>query len=75
LLPERRAQRPRKYDDDTILGNFESIEYVSSKTWVKAGTEVKPVRIDPILIAGSGDSLTLGLAAQVRKPPRDRASL
>lgn len=28
-----------------------------------------PARFDSIFSAGSGDSLTLGLAAQVRKPP------
>jgi hypothetical protein len=31
--------------------------------------------IDSISIAGSGDSLTLGLAAQVRKPPKRRRRL
>jgi hypothetical protein len=31
--------------------------------------------IDSISIAGSGDSLTLGLAAQVRKPPKRRRTL
>jgi len=36
---------------------------------------VTPGRIDSEIIAGFGDSLTLGLAAQVRKPPSRQSKL
>src|SRR4029077_15825646 len=68
LLPEAFTHRPSKSSrkaakkGTSTAGSAHSLERVDGQQGLSG-------RIDSRSIAGSGDSLTLGLAAQVRKPP------
>lgn len=74
LLPERCGHRPRKYDG--IASRTELRQgRTRSQSEQDTGAPVMLASIDSDIFAGSGDSLTLGLAAQMRKPPSRQSKL
>lgn len=65
LLPRARLSRPIVQNREGYLQRTICV----SQEWTKEGQSRGDFGLQKKLLAGFGDSLTLGLAAQVREPP------